>query len=78
MEVIVSSYQRYKMDEKKILSEQSFNPPPENATLEEKKAYLRESFYELGCDRTQDHVDGTYVWLVSEDGEADFEWPKDL
>ena len=67
------------MDENRILNEPTFDPPSSDASLEEKRAYLRESFYELcGSDRDQDHIDGKYVWLRNDDGEADFDWPREL
>lgn len=76
MRVVVTVTREYEMDEARILAERSFEPPPSDATQDEKKAWLRESFYELcGFDRDKDHLDGSYVSLVRDDGEADFEWP---
>ena len=79
MRVTVVVERVYEMDEARILSEPGFAPPSQDASEDEKHRWLRESFYELcGEDRDEDHVDGKYVWLVREDGEHDFEWPRVL
>lgn len=77
MKVVVTVTREYEMDQAKILAEAGFDPPPPDTPEDEKRAWLRESFYELcGWGRDHDHLDGSYVWLVDEDGDADFWWPR--
>ena len=67
----------YEMDEARVLAEPAFEPPPADADEYDRREWLIESFYELcGWGRDQDHLDGRYVWLVDEDGVAEFEWPR--
>jgi hypothetical protein len=69
----------YDMDEQRVLSEPSFDPPASDAPLQEKRRWLVDSFYELcGWQRDQDHVDGSYVGLSDEYDSVDFEWPEAL
>lgn len=69
----------YEMDERRVLREPDFEPPARNASQREKRAWLRESFYELcGFDRIQDHLDGKFVWRTIEEVDADFYWPDAL
>ena len=79
MKVVVEITREFDVDEAKLLTEPTFDPPPADASEEDKRAWLRESFYELLCDfRTSDadHVDGSFVKLVDEDSYTDFRWPK--
>lgn len=78
MRVEVTITRTYEMDEKRVLDQRDFDPPPQDAPDAEKRAWLVESFWELcGFERDQDHVDGKYVWLVDEDDDTDFWWLKD-
>lgn len=77
MKVEVSVTRTYEMNEARVLAEPGFDPPPPDADEDDKREWLIESFYELcGFGRDQDHVDGKFVWLISEDGDSDFRWPK--
>ena len=79
MKVTIEITRYFEVDEQRILAEPTFAPPPADASEDEKRDWLRESFYELLFDfRTSDadHVDGKYVRLVDEDSYTDFEWPK--
>lgn len=77
MKVTVTVTRVYEMDEQRVLSEPGFAPPAPDASEDEKRRWLRESFYELcGFDRDQDHVDGKYVWGVDEDSDTEFAWPR--
>lgn len=74
MKVTVTVTRVYEMDATKVLSEPTFAPPAADVPNFEKERWLRESFYELcGFDRDEDHVDGTYVKLVDESSETEFE-----
>ena len=79
MRVVVEITREFEVDAQRILTEPTFAPPSPDASEEEKRDWLRESFYELLFDfRTSDadHVDGQYVKLVDEDSYTDFRWPK--
>src|SRR5207302_6418297 len=77
MKVEVTITRVYEMDEERVLAEPAFDPPSPDTPYDEKRSWLRESFWELcGFDRDHDHVDGAYVWLVDEDDDADFWWPR--
>lgn len=79
MKIAVTITREYEMDETKILGTEDFDPPPSNATIEEKRHWLMESFWELcGFERDVDHLDGTYVHLTDEIAATDFEWPEAL
>lgn len=79
MKVVVEITREFEVDEAAILAEVTFDPPPADASEEDKRDWLRESFYELLFDfRTSDsdHVSaGQYVRLVDEDSYTDFRWP---
>lgn len=75
MRVEVTITRRYEMDAARVLAESSFEPPPPDAPEDEKREWLRESFWELcGFWRDADHLDGRYVWLVDDDSDAYFWW----
>lgn len=79
MRVELTVTKTFEMDEARVLSEPGFEPPPVDADDNERRAWLRESFWELcGFDRDKDHVDGKYVWLVREDSDSDFYFPADV
>lgn len=78
MKVTIFVEREYEMDETRILAEPGFVPPSSDASEGEKQEWLRESFYELcGFERDEDHIDGSYVHLVSEYAHSDFEWPAE-
>lgn len=73
----VTVEREFEMDARRCLAERDFDPPSADATNEEKREWLNESFWELcGYDREHDHIDGRYVWSVDADDVADFEWPE--
>jgi hypothetical protein len=79
MKVIVEITREFEVDEDAILSEPTFDPPPSEVSVEEKRDWLQESFYELLFDfRTseKDHVNGKYITLVDEDSYTDFRWNR--
>lgn len=80
LRVVVEITREFEVDAAAILSEPTFDPPKPDASEDEKRAWLRESFYELLFDFRQsdaDHVSGgQYVRLVDEDSYTDFRWPK--
>ena len=78
MRVRVTIEREYEMDEARVLAEQSFEPPPSDADRLEVRTWLRETFWELCGERDRDHIDGSYVWLINEDGDTDFYWPAFL
>ena len=79
MKVVVTVTREYEMDEKRVLNQRDFDPPPADASNAEKRAWLQESFWELsGFERDQDHLDGKFVWNTDEIGDTEFEWPKEL
>ena len=79
MIVTMTVTRTFTMDEQRILSESGFRPPAETASAEEKRRWLRETFYELcGFERDCDHIDGTYVRNLDEDVEMEVSWPKSL
>lgn len=79
MKVEITWTRTFEMDAQRVLTEPGFAPPPPSASPREKQSWLRESFYELnGFEREQDHVDGSYVHLVDESEDAEFEWPEAL
>lgn len=81
MRVEITVTRVYEMDENRILGDRDFEPPPADATLHEKREWLRESFYELcGFERDQDHLDGSYVKLAhnGETADAWFLWSPEL
>lgn len=79
MKVVVNVTREFEMDEQRVLNEPGFDPPAADASIDEKRRWLRESFWELcGWDRDADHVDGTFVQNVDEDADADFFWPEAL
>lgn len=64
----------YEMDAERVLSESGFDPPTTDATPQERNRWLRETFYELcGFERDEDHVDGSYVKLVNEATDTEFD-----
>lgn len=79
MKVIVTVTREYEMDEARALTEPLFEPPAVDAAPEEKRRWLRESFYELcGFERDEDHLDGSYIRNTDEIGNTEFEWPPSL
>lgn len=77
--VRITVEREFLMDADRILGRSDFDPPGSTAEPDEVQKWLKESFYELcGYDREEDHVDGSYVWLVKEDSDADFDWPEEL
>ena len=77
MKVEVTVTRTYEMDVERILAEPEFAPPAADTPDDEKRAWLRETFYELcGFERDEDHVDGTYVQLVDEFSDHDFWFPR--
>lgn len=77
MIVRITVEREYEMDEHRVLTEPGFEPPPLGVSEDTEQAWLRESFYELcGFERDQDHIDGSYVRLLNEHVDADFEWPS--
>lgn len=79
MKVAVTVTRTFEMDEQRILTEPGFDPPASDAPVEEKRRWLIESFWELcGFERDQDHLDGSYVHNIGDEGEDEFEWPEAL
>jgi hypothetical protein len=79
VKVEVTTTRVYEMDEQRILAEVTFDPPSPDTPEDEKREWLRESFWELcGTWADRDHVDGKYVWLVDEDADSDFWWPASI
>lgn len=77
MRVTVTVTREYEFDTERTLTEPSFDPPPKDADEDDKREWLRESFYELcGWAHDRDHVDGKYVWLVEDDEDHDFRWER--
>lgn len=79
MKVTMTVTRTFEMDSHRVLIEPTFDPPPTNTPPNKLRRWLQESFYELnGWDRDHDHVDGSYVRLVSETGETEWEWPDEI
>jgi hypothetical protein len=79
MRVVVTVTREYEMDENLLLNQPRFKPPSIDAAPQEKRRWLRESFYELcGFDRDQDHLDGSFVQNTDEIGDTEFDWPEHL
>lgn len=75
--VRVTVEREFVMDARKVLAEPGFEPPPADAAPEEKRRWLKESFFELcGFSRDEDHLDGSYVLNTNEYDDSDFEWPE--
>ena len=77
MKVVVTVTREYEFDAARTLTEPSFDPPPQDSDEDAKREWMRESFWELcGWQNDRDHVDGKFVWLLTEDDEYDFEWER--
>lgn len=75
MKVTVIVTREYEMDDARILSESAFEPPDPSVPEYETQRWLRETFYELcGFERDQDHIDGSYVKLLDEYSETEWDW----
>ena len=79
MKVALTVTRTFEMDEVRVLTTPGFEPPAPQAPIAEVRKWLQESFFELcGFGRDVDHVDGSYVRLVSEDSETEWYWPRHL
>lgn len=71
MKVTVTVEREYEMDKAKVIAD--FGPVPDGIP---EVTWLRESFYELcGAERDEDHVDGSYVKLIDETVDDEWEAP---
>ena len=79
MKVTITVTREYAMDETRILARRDFQPPAADADNDERRRWLADSFWELcGFARDEDHVDGSYVQVMDEYSDTEFEWPDAL
>lgn len=79
MKVTLTVTRTYQMAEVSVLTEPGFKPPAPQTPIEDVRKWLQESFFELcGLERDEDHVNGSFVRLVEETVESEWDWPRHL